>query len=75
MAESAVADFQNLLEGLKAAAEPSRLRLLAVCARGEFTVSEIQEIVGQSQPRVSRHLKLLCSAGLLERHREQHWVY
>mgnify|MGYP001827385935 FL=1 len=70
-----MADFQSLLEGLKAAAEPSRLRLLAICARGEFTVTEIQEIVGQSQPRVSRHLKLLCNAGLLERHREQHWVY
>jgi len=70
-----VSQFHSVLEGLKAAAEPTRLRLLCICARGEFTVSEIQEIVGQSQPRVSRHLKLLCHAGLLERHREQHWVY
>lgn len=67
--------FEVLVDGLRAAAEPTRLRLLNVCSRGEFTVSEIQEIVDQSQPRVSRHLKLLCNAGLLERHREQHWVY
>jgi SAM-dependent methyltransferase len=70
-----MSEYQELLEGLKAAAEPTRFRLLGICARGEFTVSEIQEIVDQSQPRVSRHLKLLCTAGLLERHREQHWVY
>jgi ArsR family transcriptional regulator len=56
-------------------ADPSRLRLLAVLARGEFTVSELTEILGQSQPRVSRHLKLLTDDGLLERFREQHWVY
>jgi ArsR family transcriptional regulator len=67
--------LDSLLAGLKAVAEPTRLRLLCICARGEFTVSEIQEIVGQSQPRVSRHLKLLCNADLLVRHREQHWVY
>jgi len=67
--------MDSILDGLKAAAEPTRLRLLCICARGEFTVSEIQEIVDQSQPRVSRHLKLLCNAGLLERHREMHWVF
>lgn len=66
---------QRLLQGLKASAEPSRLRLLAVLALGEFTVSELTEILGQSQPRVSRHLKLLSDGGLLERFREQHWVY
>ncbi len=65
----------TVIEGLKAAGEPTRLRLLCICSRGEFTVSEIHEIVDQSQPRVSRHLKLLCNAGLLERHREQHWVF
>jgi len=46
-----------------------------VLARGEFSVSELTEIVGQSQPRVSRHLKLLDDCGLLERFREQHWIY
>lgn len=67
--------FQSSVEVLKAAAEPTRLRLLALLARAELTVGEIGAIVHQSQPRVSRHLKLLCDAGLLDRLREQHWVY
>jgi ArsR family transcriptional regulator len=67
--------FATLLPRLRAIAEPSRLRLLAVLARGEFSVSELTEILGQSQPRVSRHLKLLDDSGLLERFREQHWIY
>ena len=71
MAES----FDTLLPRLRAIAEPSRLRLLAVLARGEFSVSELTEILGQSQPRVSRHLKLLDDSGLLEHFREQHWMY
>jgi ArsR family transcriptional regulator len=62
--------MDDLLATLKAAAEPTRLRLLALCARGELTVSELTHILGQSQPRVSRHLKLLCDAGLLDRFRE-----
>ena len=67
--------FESLLPRLRAIAEPTRLRLLAVLARGEFSVSELTEILGQSQPRVSRHLKLLDDCGLLERFREQHWMY
>jgi len=67
--------FESLLPRLRAIAEPSRLRLLAVLARGEFSVSELTGILGQSQPRVSRHLKLLDDSGLLERFREQHWIY
>ena len=63
------------LEAFKAIADPSRLRLLALCARGELTVTELTGVVGQSQPRVSRHLKVLCAAGLLDRFREQNWVY
>jgi SAM-dependent methyltransferase/DNA-binding transcriptional ArsR family regulator len=66
---------ETVLDGLKAVAEPTRLRLLALCAASELTVSELTAIVGQSQPRVSRHLKVLCRAGLLTRYREQHWVY
>jgi len=66
---------QELLAGLRAAAEPTRLRLLVLCAEGELTVSELTEILGQSQPRVSRHLKLLCDAGLLDRFREGSWVF
>lgn len=67
--------FLPAVEILRAAAEPTRLRLLALLARAELTVGEICAIVRQSQPRVSRHLKLLCDAGLLDRLREQHWVY
>ena len=59
-----------LLIALRACAEPTRLRLLALAARGAFCVVELTEILGQSQPRLSRHLKLLCDAGVLERVRE-----
>jgi len=59
-----------LLTALRATAEPTRLRLLALAARGAFCVMEFTEILGQSQPRLSRHLKLLCDAGLLARVRE-----
>jgi len=59
---------------LKAAGEPSRLRLLALCAGGALTVSNIARAVRQSEPRVSRHLKILCGAGLLARTREGQWV-
>ena len=64
-----------LLQGLRAAAEPTRLRILGLCAHGELSVSELCEVLGQSQPRVSRHLKLLVEAELLERHQEGSWVY
>jgi len=67
--------LEALLTGLRAAAEPSRLRLLAVCSQGEWTVSELTQVMAQSQPRISRHLKLLAEAGLLERFREGSWVF
>jgi SAM-dependent methyltransferase len=67
--------FLSSVSALRAAAEPTRLRLLALLARAELTVGEICEVLGQSQPRVSRHLKLLCDASLLDRFREQLWVY
>ncbi|MGA8380941.1 MAG: metalloregulator ArsR/SmtB family transcription factor [Stellaceae bacterium] len=67
--------MDHLLAALRAVAEPTRLRLLVLCARGELTVSELTQILGQSQPRVSRHLKLLCEAGLLDRFREGSWVF
>jgi len=67
--------MDELLTGLRAAAEPTRLRLLALCSANELTVTELTTILGQSQPRVSRHLKLLCEAGLLERFREGNWVF
>jgi ubiquinone/menaquinone biosynthesis C-methylase UbiE len=67
--------MEYLLAALRAVAEPTRLRLVCLCARGELTVSELTQILGQSQPRVSRHLKLLCEAGLLDRFREGSWVF
>ena len=59
--------MEMLLTALRAAAEPTRLRLLALAASGSFCVMEFAAILGQSQPRLSRHLKLLCEARLLER--------
>ena len=59
--------MDDYLDKLRAAAEPTRLRLLALCAQGELTVTELTQILGQSQPRVSRHLKLMVEAGLLGR--------
>lgn len=62
--------LDTVLDGLRAAGESTRLRILAVLADGELTVSELCRILGQTQPRVSRHLRLLCQAGLLTRHSE-----
>ncbi len=67
--------LDHLLSGFRAAAESTRLRILALCAESELTVTELTQILGQSQPRVSRHLKVLCEGGLLERHQERAWVF
>ena len=69
------ATFETLLSALAAAGEETRLRLLALLAEAELTVSELVVILGQSQPRISRHLKLLVEAGLVERHREGAWAF
>ena len=66
---------EHFLEALRALAEPTRLRLIALLAESELTVSEMVEILGQSQPRLSRHLKLLSDAGLLDRSPEGVHVY
>jgi ArsR family transcriptional regulator len=71
----AASSIDDLLTGLRAAAEPTRLRLLSLCAQAELTVTEITQIVAQSQPRVSRHLKLMVEAGLLERFKEGTWAF
>lgn len=63
------------IQTLKAAADPTRLRLLALLANGEASVGELQEILEQSQPRVSRHLRLLDEAGLVVKFRDGHWIY
>jgi ubiquinone/menaquinone biosynthesis C-methylase UbiE len=60
---------------LKAVAEPTRLRVLVLLAFGELTVKDLTRILGQSQPRISRHLKLLVEASLVERAPEGSWVY
>jgi ubiquinone/menaquinone biosynthesis C-methylase UbiE len=65
---------EQLLAGLKAAAEMTRLRLLFVLSHGELNVSELTFILKQSQPRVSRHLKVLAGAGLVSKHKEGNWV-
>ena len=67
--------LDNLVDTLKAAAESSRLRILALLSRGNLTVSDLTEILNQSQPRVSRHLKLLMEAGLVERYQEGSWAW
>jgi ArsR family transcriptional regulator len=67
--------METLLNGLRAAGEATRLRLLALLARNELTVSELTWILGQSQPRVSRHLKLLSEARLVERIQEGAWAF
>ena len=66
---------EAFLEALRAVAEPTRLRLIALLAESELTVTDMVEILGQSQPRLSRHLKLLADSGLLERSPEGVHVY
>ena len=67
--------LNETLASLRATAEETRLRILALLAEGELSVSDLTDILGQSQPRISRHLKLLVEAGLVERHREGAWAF
>ena len=67
--------MQRLLAMLRAAGDPTRLRLFLILREAELTVSELTQVLGQSQPRISRHLKLLCDAGLLARFKEGSWVF
>jgi ubiquinone/menaquinone biosynthesis C-methylase UbiE len=67
--------FAELNAALKAAGEGTRLRVLALLAEAELTVSELTDILRQSQPRISRHLRLLSEAGLVERFREGSWAF
>src|SRR6188768_3280479 len=64
-----------VLDALKAIGEETRLRIVALLGRAELTVTDLTEILGQSQPRVSRHLKLLVDAGIVAKHREGTWVF
>jgi len=67
--------FGDAVARLRAAAEPTRLRLLRLLQNGEFNVKDLTQLLGQSQPRVSRHIKLLAEAGLIERYQEASWVF
>lgn len=59
----------------KALADPIRMRLVALCQQGECSVSELTEVIGLSQPRVSQHLKQLCDSDILQRFRDGRWVF
>jgi DNA-binding transcriptional ArsR family regulator len=74
-AKPAQLSSQDAVTALKAVAEPTRLRILALLAAGELNVTDLTRILGQSQPRISRHVKLLSEAGLIERFKEGSWVY
>ncbi|WP_281976844.1 ArsR/SmtB family transcription factor [Pseudorhizobium flavum] len=67
--------LDTLVDVLKTAGEPTRFRLLALVAAGDLTVTDLTEILGQSQPRISRHLKLLAEEDLIERYQEGAWAY
>ena len=67
--------MDHLIKALKATGEPTRLRILAALTQYELTVTELVSLLGQSQPRVSRHLKLLLEAGLVSRFQEGSWVF
>ena len=64
-----------LVQWLRATGEPTRLRLLALCGHGSLSVSDLADAIGQSEPRVSRHLRILTEAGLIERERQGQWVH
>ncbi len=65
----------DTLDVLRAVAEPTRLRIVALLDRGDLSVTDLTEVLGQSQPRVSRHLKLLADARVVTRQREGAWAF
>ena len=69
------ATTETLLRRLKTLGDLTRLRLLALCRQGECNVSELTRVIGQSQPRISQQLKLLCEAGILQRFRDGKRVF
>jgi ubiquinone/menaquinone biosynthesis C-methylase UbiE/DNA-binding transcriptional ArsR family regulator len=75
MSMSSRLKFDDLNAALKAAGEETRLRVLALLSEAELTVSDLTDILRQSQPRISRHLKLLAEARLVDRFREGSWAF
>ncbi len=67
--------FESILTALRSIAEESRLRIVSILLEGELTVTELSDVLGQSQPRVSRHLKILDDGGIIERYQEGSWVF
>jgi ubiquinone/menaquinone biosynthesis C-methylase UbiE len=65
----------TVIDSLRALADPTRLRIMRLLASMELAVGELAQVLEQSQPRVSRHVKILCDAGLAERRREGGWVF
>lgn len=68
-------ETSNIISALRAAGEPTRLRILALLRQGDLAVGELAQILGQSQPRLSHHLKTLLGSGLVERLPEGSWVF
>lgn len=66
---------EQLIARFKALADPVRLRIIALCTHGECSVSDLTQVMAQSQPRISQHVKQLCGAGLLEKFRDGHFVF
>ncbi|MEM9667828.1 MAG: metalloregulator ArsR/SmtB family transcription factor [Pseudomonadota bacterium] len=66
---------EKVVSSLRAAGEPNRLRILALLRHGDLAVGELVQIMGQSQPRLSHHLKALTNAGLVDRLPEGSWVF
>ncbi|OYZ23667.1 MAG: ArsR family transcriptional regulator, partial [Novosphingobium sp. 16-62-11] len=62
-------------DAIRALDDPTRLRILRLLASMELAVGEVAQVLGQSQPRVSRHIKILCDSGLAERRKEGAWVF
>lgn len=75
MGDVAALGLEKLVDILKAAGETTRLRLLVLLSAGDLTVTDLTDILGQSQPRISRHLKLLAEDALVERYQEGAWAY
>ena len=75
MLDRTAISLDKSIDVLRAVGEPTRLRLLALLSKSDLNVTDLIEILGQSQPRISRHLKLLAEAGLLERYQEGAWAY
>ena len=65
----------ELEEFYLALSDGTRLRLLSLMQNGEVSVGYLSEKLDQSQPKISRHLAYLRSAGLVETRRDGKWIY